>query len=783
MTNPYATHFLAAGTAGLGAALMHVSQSRLPDLVFNLILLVMSLVVLIAVAGCFFLGWWLPLKSGKTGGTGVVLFWGLFGLAAWSGMNLLAWQQLHQQLDGSAWQDQVIGIEGQVIGLPQHQSDGWRFVLQLQASETPLPDRVLLSWADAGAELRAGEHWWFLVKLKLPRAQVNPNGFDFEAWLYDHGIAAVGSVRSNDARHPPHRISVANGQWLHVWRQSVRDEIERAVTEPRLAGLIAALTIGDQAAVERTDWDIFRTTGVAHLMSISGMHVTLFAAWLRMVISWVWRRLHWRQRYWSLWLPTQTVSQWIGLITAGIYAAFSGWGLPAQRTVWMLGLLAALGQAGLHWPTHILWWVVLSAVVLFDPMALLQPGFWLSYVAVGILFGSGSVHVKESRAGFLKQLFSAQWAEQWRMGFALAPLSLLLFQQISLVGLVANLIAIPWVTWVVTPLAMVGLFVSDVWLLAAWSLKILMGCLEWFAKFPWAVLTTATPPVWAGMMATIAAALAVWPLPLSWRVWGASFSLALWFWRSPAPDFGEFELLALDVGQGSAILIRTSQHQMLFDAGPRYSTQTDAGQRVVVPLLASLNLRLDRLILSHSDIDHTGGAQAVMKMQPQLSKAYECERGQSWWWDGVYFEILHPPPPDLKKQKTNARSCVLRMVSANKKAALLTGDIEAEQELELLLLQQNHRLNLQADLLMVPHHGSKTSSTDGFIEAVHPAWAVAQSGYKNRFGHPAAEVLQRYVSHGAVWFNSVQCGALTWRSNAVSPVCERALQPHFWQSN
>lgn len=495
---------------------------------------------------------------------------------------------------------------------------------------------------------------------------------------------------------------------------------------------------------------------------------------------------------------------WGGLAAATGYALFSGWGVPAQRTVWMLAVACLLRWRAHHWPALLVWAVAGAVVLGLDPWAMLQPGFWLSFVAVGILLASHSgpfqgregtplVHTAAHRAGAARMALvhlQGLWREQWTVSLALAPLGLLFFGQFSVVGLLANLGAIPWVTFLITPLALLGMVIAPCWDLAAWMLQAMTMVLEWLAAWRWASLSMAMPPWPLAALALLGAAAVVLPGPRAWRLWALPLVLPALVWQPPRPAHGHFELLAADVGQGNAVLLRTAHHSLLYDAGPRYSPESDAGHRVLVPLLSQFNERLDVLMLSHRDTDHTGGAAAVLAMQPQavlwssLEAAHplgqrpgheRCEAGRHWVWDGVRFEVLHPQPGHADRQP-NALSCVLRVQGAGG-AALLAGDIEAAQERQLL----GNGL-APVDVLLVPHHGSKTSSSAAFLDALQPTLAVVQAGYRNRFGHPAPEVLQRYQARHIRVLSSVDCGAFTW--NSMRPVqarCERQAARRYWR--
>ena len=735
---------------------------------------------------------------------------------------------------------QVIGT---VVAMPQVGEAGLRFRFAVDSARAagvgaagagaapeaapppvtvPLPPLIELAWyatswrgADAPTEpqrqappsVQAGQRWALTVRLKAPHGGRNPQGFDYELWMWEQGVQATGYVRAGP-RDPTPRLLAAG--WAHPverWRQQVRDAIVQrlapedpsAPTAParmRTAGVVAALVTGDQRAIDRADWDLFRATGVAHLMSISGLHITLFA-WLAVAaLGWAWRR----SARLCLWWPAPHAALVGGVLLATAYALFSGWGLPAQRTVGMLALVAGLRLSGRRWPWPQVWLVVCAAVVLADPWALAQPGFWLSFVAVGVLFASDFVAGGSSGARTSGRFdwFFRFLREQWVVTLALTPLTLLLFGQVSVVGALANLLAIPWVTLVVTPLALAGVLWAPLWQAAALALVPLVGGLQWLAAWSGAVVSLPAAPLWAGVAAVVGGTcLALrWPWPL--RVLGLPLLVPALLWPAELPEAGRFTLLAADVGQGNAVLVRTAGHALLFDAGPRYSPHSDAGARTLVPLLRALGVRLDVLLLSHRDSDHTGGAAAVLAAQPQaalmgsiteepaltaLRPATACVAGQRWDWDGVRFEVLHPgadPPPATAR--ANTRSCVLRITDAQGVSALLAGDIEAAQEQALVARQEPATPPLHAALLLVPHHGSKTSSSPAFLDAVAPRTALVQAGYRNRFGHPAPEVVARYAQHGVALVATPGCGAVHWTSAQPEGWrCEREERLRYWQ--
>ncbi len=807
----------------------------------------------------------------------------LGALLAWCCIGLRATVTLSASLP-AALEGQDIDVVGVVAAMPQRSESGLRFKFDVHAAlrqgqAVQLPPRVYLAWyggSAAGVEgveaqpalprVQAGERWQWRVRLKAPHGHMNPGGFDYELWLWEQGLQATGYLRTGKQDPAPQRLAQTGEHPVEWLRQSVRDAIvERFAGAPTaahtrapqatvgmgqapLAGIVAALVVGDQSAIDRSDWDVFRATGVAHLMSISGLHVTLFA-WLAAAgMGAFWRRTALWGWTWCLHWPAPHAAAVGGVLLATAYAVFSGWGVPAQRTVWMLALVVVLRLSGRVWPWPWIWWTVLAGVVLVDPWALLQAGFWLSFVAVGVLFATGVADPKPPKApreaadpqperepegeetkavgrSYLVRFVArfralalfvhhfgmgSAWRgvlrEQWVVTWALTPLSVLFFGQISVVSLAANAMAIPWITLVVTPLAMAGVVWAPLWSVAVMALSPLQALLGWMAAWPWASVHVAVPPLslalWAclgGVWMTLASA---WP----WRCVGLALCLPALGWQPPRPAPGHFELLAPDLGQGNAVLVRTAQHSLLYDTGPRYSVESDAGHRVIVPLLLRYGETLDLLLLSHRDSDHTGGAAAVLALQPGLpvlsSLAPEhpllqrgaaapglnqrCQAGQSWQWDGVRFEVLHPgAKDDPPGARSNSLSCVLR-IGNGEQTALLAGDIEAPQEAALLARYAPQPpapgvTALHADVLLVPHHGSKTSSTAAFIAAVAPRWAWVQAGYRNRFGHPAPEVVARYRAQGVVVVDSAHCGAMQWRSAQTQGMqCERDLSRRYW---
>ena len=794
--------------------------------------------------------WRISLISSRHGGVSC-----LMGLAFGLGACLVALAVVNARCIEQAQHALAPDLEGEdvtlmgvVSSLPQASALGVRFrfqVLSAQLSKTAakaqIPQTIELSWYDreevdpmqgrSWDELAAGDVWRFNVRLKAPHGTLNPKGFDVELWWWEQGVMATGSVRAGKSDLAPQKIRSTWRYPITQARQKVRQHIFQTLASDgpsnhALAGIIAALVMGDQAAISQADWNVFRATGLAHLMSISGLHISLFAWAASALMGLAWRSSARRGGRLCLSWPAPHAAACTGVALATLYGLFSGWGLPAQRTIIMLWVVALLRWRGAYWPWIWILVAALGVVVLWDPWALMQAGFWLSFVAVGVLLITGDQaeskgtereeqSAEKTRGGSFKsfrlKMISATWAaitrlwrEQWVLTVALLPLCVLFFGQISVLGLLANLIAIPWVTWVVTPLSMVGGVWSPFWHLAAGALQPLLLLLRQAATWTDAVWLMPVPPTSLAVLAMAGTLLLLVRWPFAIRCWGLLLVLSAIVWQLPPVPRGQFEVLMADVGQGNAVIIRTAQHALLYDAGPPYSEDKDAGQRVLVPMLARMGLQLDRVILSHRDTDHTGGAAAVLVSHKSadlwssieeghplasLRTVTRCEAGQAWTWDGVRFEVIHPLPSDYTAvTRSNALSCVLKIEAsqvgnlktdrdARTGRALLMGDIEAPQEAALLA----RAALAPVDLLLVPHHGSQTSSTQALLEALQPRWALVQAGYRNRYGHPAPKVVARYEMQGIAMVQSPACGAAYWHSAMPEQLgCERKINRRYW---
>ncbi len=714
------------------------------------------------------------------------------------GFSWAAWRADIRLADAlpSAWEGRDIEVVGVVAALPQDFSQGSRFefaVEKVLTATAEVPERIMLSWYQGqrdGEEfvrqpLRPGERWQLTVRLKRPHGNANPNGFDYEAWLLERNIRATGYVRPA----PAQRLAAM------VWRpdyvvERLRHQVRASfvamlpAAEFPLAGVLVALAVGDQRAIQGDLWTTFNRTGTTHLMSISGLHVTMVAALFALLAGAIWRRVP----ALALRLPAQKAALLAGCLAALVYTLLAGFAVPAQRTLYML-LVAALAMSSgrIVAPSRTLC-LALAVVLLIDPWAVLAAGFWLSFGAVGALLYVGSATIGEG-GGWRARLRS--WGVvQWAATLASLPVLLLVFQQFSLVSPLANAVAIPLVSFVVTPLALLAAIIPW-WPIAALAhlvLGWLMLFLEWCAAWP--VWQAPAPPLWAAVVAALGVAVCLLPRGMPGRLLGVFLLLPALFWPVERPAEGEAWVTVLDVGQGLAAVVRTRDHALIYDPGPLYSAESDAGQRVVVPYLRALGIaRVDVLMVTHRDSDHAGGATSV-KSALAVDRIYAstgeagaepCRAGQRWTWDGVGMTVLHPTDEDYGEQrKSNNLSCVLR-IEAGGKRLLLTSDIEARDEAALLARDAGA---LAADVLLVPHHGSRTSSTPEFIAAVAPQDAVIPVGYRNRFGHPKAEVLERYEAGGIRVWRTDRDGALRLRlaPDGVDVSAWRDERRRYWQA-
>ena len=721
-----------------------------------------------------------------------------FAWAAWC-----AQQRLADALPAQ-WEGRDIAVIGVVTGLPQAHERGVRFEFDVERVLTPdarVPLRIVLSWWGNPAHderpatfpaLEPGERWRLTVRLKRPRGTANPHGFDYEAWLFERNLRATGYVRPKAGSERVATMVQRPEYWIERARSAIRARILAALAEKPYAGIIAALAVGDQRAIPPEQWQTFTRTGVNHLMSISGLHVTMVSGLVFALVCGLWRRV---PRL-TLALPAVKAAALAALIAALSYAALAGFAVPAQRTVYMLAVVAAALWLGVFQSASMVLCAALLAVVALDPWAVLAPGFWLSFGAVAVI-----LYVTVGRVG--RDHWLASWVKvQVAVTLALIPPLLAMFQQVSIVSPLANAVAIPVVSLVVVPLALAGVVLPFDFVLQLAHLVMHAGmvALEWMSDLPDAVWQQHAPPAWAMAVAIAGLALLLAPRGLPARWLGLVGLLPLFTVAPPPLLAGEAEITVLDVGQGNAVVVRTAGHALLYDAGPPFGPAADSGSRTIVPFLRATGVsRLDGFIVSHDDDDHWGGAASVLQAVPvpwlltslpdfdplvvQAERPWRCERGQRWEWDGVRFEILHPARESYADPavKNNDRSCVLR-VEARGRRVLLPADIERRAEESLLAAEGG---GLAADVLLAPHHGSRTSSTPDFVRAVAPRAVVFAQGYRNRHGHPHRDVVRRYEELGNRIYRSDRDGAVTVAiraSGAMTITPYRAVYRRYWQT-
>lgn len=771
----------------------------------------------------------------------------------------------------------VTRLTFRVTSLPNDTSESVRFEAQvLEPLKAGVPQSLQISWLKTATMPRVlpGQVFRAALVLRRPHSNLNPYGFDYEGHLFAKNIRALGRVRGTPVLlmdEPFATFSVAIARARHVVREGMR----RVTANMTYGAVLIALAIGDQDSVKQEHWQVFNLTGITHLVSISGSHVTMLAAmggWLTLLTM---KRAQWRGRLLCERLPARVVATLAAMLVAWLYCLLAGWGVPAQRTFFMLACVAASILVRHTLSASRVLAMAAAVVVLVDPWAPLSTGFWLSFLAVGILFAAGAAgHARGptlSRWQSVKQLCTEASRLQWLITIAMLPVLAFLFQQVSLVSPFANALAIPVLTFVVTPLALalalLGLVPGLSWLAAAsgvlahWALEYTLIPVTWLANLSWASFDVAAAPSWTLMIAGTGLCWALQPpgWPLRWVGWCLLLPVLSFVPQRPAP--GHWRLLAFDVGQGGAVLLQTQSHDVLFDTGPGQGAN-DAGTRTILPNLRALGVRkLDSIIVSHADSDHVGGLLAVLNALPvgtlyssfsfqewlkratavtsssSLSRAptqtLPCERGHRWVWDGVVFQFLHPeakqpsvstlntqyvPARTVKsKASKNAQSCVLH-IQGSQHSALLPGDIGVKEEQLIMDLhnseQQPSEQNfieqntpaqpssarfaasevnaakpglttpraLTADLVVVAHHGSDTSSSVRFVQQVQAQHAIAQNGYLNRFGHPHPAIQQRWLDAQAIFWQTDRHGAVVAESlpRALIVQSYSQLRQRYW---
>ncbi|HEX4547792.1 DNA internalization-related competence protein ComEC/Rec2 [Pseudomonas sp.] len=673
-------------------------------------------------------------------------------------------ERLPVSLDGETrW------VEGRVVGLPQTSDGVVRFELaDARSRHGTLPSLMRLAWY-AGPPVNSGERWRLAVKLKRPGGLLNPDAFDYEAWLLAQRIGATGTIKDGQR--------LAEARW--AWRDSIRQRLLEVDAQGR-GGALAALVLGDGSGLSREDWQVLQDTGTVHLLVISGQHIGMLAAVMYLLVAGL-ARFGWWPLRWP-WLPWACGLAFAAALGYGLLAGFD---VPVQRACVMVGLVLLWRLRFRHLGA---WWPLLlafNAVLVLDPLASLRPGLWLSFAAVGIL-----IFTFGGRLGPWK--WWQTWTRaQWLIALGLCPVLLALSLPISLSGPLANLLAVPWVSLLVLPPALLGTLLLPVPYVGAGLLWLAGSLIDWLFRGlsviagAWPAWISPALPWWALLIGSLGAVLLLLPRGVPLRPLGWPLLLILLAPPRERVAEGLADIWQLDVGQGLAILIRTRHHTLLYDAGPRFG-DFDLGERVVLPALHKLGVkRVDLMLLSHADADHAGGALAVsrgLKVTrvisgdppglPAILQTEACESGRQWQWDGVSFQLWQWSAA----HDSNQRSCVLQ-IEANGERLLLTGDIDTAAERVLL----ESPLAVPTHWLQAPHHGSRSSSSVALLRALKPHSVLISRGQGNSFGHPHPLVLARYRQQGLRIYDSAQHGAIHLRLGSFQPPWLMRQQRRFWR--
>ena len=707
-----------------------------------------------------------------------------------------AYLNLYPQLDKSL-EGVDIEVSGQIISIPSVQGRSSRFEFSIYNSSTStngetilLPKKVRLNWYGNVPALQLGEHWQLRIRLKRPWSYANPGSFDYEKWLFEHGIRATGYVRSKGNNQRVHATSILNPTYF--LRATLNQKLER--TKGKFSAVIKALVLGERGQMDSQRWQVLTQTGTNHLLAISGLHVGIVSGFIYFIVLFLWKR----SEKLCLCVVAQRIAALAAIFAAVFYAMLAGFSIPTQRAM----IMAAVVFLSVYSMQSLRAWNILSiallCVLLLDPFSVLSPGFWLSFLAVSIILFS--IKGKPSKSVGWYNLVRIQIV----LGLGLLPLTLLFFQQASLISPLANLFAVPWVSFLVVPIALTGslfLLISET--VGSWILECANILLEIF----WAVLDF----LHALPFASLHHAIAIWTiipavfgilLLLSPKGWpGKTLSLVLLsplvFAQVAGIPENDLRLTTLDVGQGLSVVLEIGDQVLVYDTGPKFSSRFNAGEAVVVPYLRHRGVdSIDTLIVSHGDKDHAGGLQGILtniNVEHLLGshiKGYQhdqtriCKAGMSWQWKSVNFQFLHPPEitEDKKTLSSNNSSCVL-LVQHPSGSVLLAGDIEKPIEKQLIDVQADL---LDIDVLIAPHHGSNTSSTGAFIRATSPDYVVFTTGYRNPYGFPDEKVVSRYKEFGSDLVNTASHGMITFNFSDKNGLQllpgYREVRQRFWHS-
>ncbi|RKZ48597.1 MAG: DNA internalization-related competence protein ComEC/Rec2 [Gammaproteobacteria bacterium] len=703
---------------------------------------------------------------------------------------------LANELDRTVESETVI-ITGEVVSLPDIMDSGIRFEFQIAEMKSrngirlENPGKVRLGWYRENVAILPGQYWRLHVRLKRPYGFSNPGGFDYEGWLFQHRIRATGYVRNKEHNELLYGASAFS---INYYRYLLQSLINTSHIGEFEKGFISALSLGDRSKISAKQWQTLTQTGTSHLLAISGLHIGLVAGLFFIVGRWLWACAG----PLPLQISSQRFAALAGLLGAFIYAALAGFSIPTQRalimlSVWMLSLFFNRKYA-----VSDIISISLLAVLIIDPFAAMDAGFWLSFMAISIIAYGMTCRVQTNISGWRNVWW--KWGRvQYLVAVGLFPLLVLWFQQYPLVGILANVIAVPYISLIVVPLVLLGIVLLPfafpvgelVLQLAGQTLGFLWPLLEYLSSLEFNLWHSASPSPLAFVAGMIGVFILLLPKGMPARWIGIFWLLPLLLPHSESPETGDFWLAQLDVGQGLGSVVQTQAHTLIYDTGDKFSQRFNAADAVIIPYLKYQNIqRPDLLIVSHGDRDHIGGAEALLRKYPQIqvltsieekidhAKVDKCVEGKSWQWDGVDFEILSPNHSEA--YQGNNSSCVLR-ISNDQHSILLSGDIERTVEARLIRTSSE---KLSAKVLIAPHHGSKTSSSLAFIDAVAPEIVVFPVGYRNRFGFPKQDIISRYESRQVKILNTARDGALLFRFEDSEMIFSRYRYDNqrFWTS-
>ena len=740
----------------------------LPSWRISAIFLALSLVV------TFLLNAFVLKKQSKYTSSVILAVVGLLLGFTWA--NYHATQIIGQRIS-PALEGKELYITGKIVEIPAVREDGVRFLFDVfHATEhnTAVTERepiklkgiVRLGWYKTAEEIQSGELWRLNVKLKRPSGFMNPGGFDYEKWLFTQKIIATGYVRKSKQDNENRKLfntDVLGKTWsVDYWRQKVHDTIQQQISNKNSAAVLSALLVAVRDNLNEDQWQLLQATGTSHLIAISGLHIAVVAGFAFFPMMLLWRLFSCLNER----IPLRIAGACAGTLLATFYAMLAGFTLPTQRALLMviIGLWALVSRR--NFDASSILGLALVLVLLWDPLVAMTVSFWLSFLAVFLIL----LFVK-------RQSEKPSWMVlklQIFLSLAMLPLTLLFFGTASLTSPLANLLAIPWVSLLIVPLSLIGLILipistflsTQVLSLASYAIELLFKGLDILSSSALSDLNLAEIPSSLLLVAFVGVLVLVLPKGFPARWLGLLLIFPALVFQADKLKEGAFKYTLLDVGQGFASVLQTQNHYLIYDTGTRVSETFDLGKLVVAPYLRSQGVdKINMMMISHEDIDHRGGAQYLydnFEIDEMLSSDFRaikgskfCVQGQKWQWDGVNFEVLSPPKH--YQGNDNNRSCVLKVWNVHH-SLLLTGDIQ--KKTEKVLLNSSLKM-LKADVMSVPHHGSKTSSSEAFIKQVSPKIGLISAGYRSRFGHPKPAVVSRYKSLDVELLDTVNFGAIS----------------------